>query len=61
MSMEFMGLNEEYRKMYEENINQMLKAIAEDNRFEEHIRNLCITALNWSLEKKVNVLNIVTQ
>lgn len=61
MSIEFMGLNEEYRKMYEENINQMLKAIAEDNRFEEHIRNLCNTALNWSLEKKVNVLNIVTQ
>ena len=61
MSIEFMSLNEEYRKMYEENINQMLKAIAEDNRFEEHIRNLCNTALNWSLEKKVNVLNIVTQ
>ena len=32
-----------------------------DNRFEEPIRNLCNTALNWSLEKKVNVLNIVTQ
>jgi hypothetical protein len=61
MSIEFMSLNEEYRKMYEENINQMLKAIAEDNRFEEQIRNLCNTALNWSLEKKVNVLNIVTQ
>jgi uncharacterized protein YihD (DUF1040 family) len=60
MSIEFMSLNEEYRKMYEENINQMLKAIAEDNRFEEQIRNLCNTALNWSLEKKVNVLNIVT-
>ena len=61
MSIEFMSLNEEYRKMYEENINQMLKAIAKDNRFEEPIRNLCNTALNWSLEKKVNVLNIVTQ
>jgi hypothetical protein len=61
MSIEFMSLNEEYRKMYEENINQMLKAIAEDNRFEDSIRNLCNTALNWSLEKKVNVLNIVTQ
>ena len=61
MSIEFMSLNEEYRRMYEENINQMLKAISEDNRFEEPIRNLCNTALNWSLEKKVNVLNIVTQ
>lgn len=61
MSIEFMSLNEEYRMMYEENINQMLKAIAEDNRFEDSIRNLCITALNWSLEKKVNVINIVTQ
>lgn len=61
MSKEFMNLNEEYRKMYEETINQMLCTIADDNRFEEHIRNLCNTALNWSLDKKVNVINIVTK
>ena len=61
MSKEFMNLNAEYRKMYEETINQMLVTIADDNRFEEPIRNLCNTALNWSLDKKVNVINIVTQ
>ena len=63
MSKEFMNLNEEYRKMYEETINQMLNTITEDNRFEDTIRNLCKQALinNWELEKKVNILNIVTR
>lgn len=63
MSREFMSLNEEYRKMYEESINQMLKSIIEDNRFEDTIRNLCKQALinNWELEKKINILNIVTR
>lgn len=63
MSKEFMNLNEEYRKMYEETINQMLTTITEDNRFEDTIRNLCSEALNnnWALEKKVNVINIVTK
>jgi hypothetical protein len=63
MSKEFMNLNEEYRKMYEETINQMLSTITEDNRFEDTIRNLCKQALinNWELEKKINILNIVTR
>ena len=61
MSIEFMSLEKEYREIYEASIDQMLKAVIVDDRFEEHIRNLCNTALNWSLEKKVNVLNIVTQ
>ena len=63
MSIEFMNLNEEYRKMYEETINQMLTTITEDNRFEDTIRNLCNQALinNWELEKKVNIINIVTR
>jgi hypothetical protein len=58
-----MNLNEEYRKMYEETINQMLNTITEDNRFEDTIRNLCKQALinNWELEKKVNIINIVTR
>ena len=41
MSIEFMNLNEEYRKMYEVSINQMLQAVIDDNRFEETIRHLC--------------------
>ena len=63
MSKEFMNLNEEYRKIYEETINQMLSTITEDNRFEDTIRNLCKQALinNWELEKKINILNIVTR
>lgn len=63
MSREFMNLNEEYRKMYEETINQMLSTITEDNRFEDTIRNLCKQALinNWELEKKINIINIVTK
>ena len=63
MSKEFMNLNEEYRKMYEETLNQMLSTITEDNRFEDTIRNLCKQALinNWELEKKINILNIVTR
>ena len=58
-----MNLNEEYRKMYEETINQMLSTITEDNRCEDTIRNLCKQALinNWELEKKINILNIVTR
>jgi hypothetical protein len=61
MSKEFMNLSEEYIMMYEENINQMLRTIADDNRFQESIRNLCANALNWSLDKKLNVINIVTK
>jgi len=62
MSKEFMNLNEEYRTMYQNTIDQMLKQIADDNRFEDTIRNLCNQALinNWELEKKVNIINIVT-
>ena len=62
MSKEFMNLNEEYRKMYEETINQMISTVADDNRFEETIRHLCAEALNnnWELEKKVNIINIIT-
>ena len=58
-----MNLKEEFRKMYEETINQMLRTITEDNRFEDTIRNLCKQALinNWELEKKINILNIVTR
>ena len=49
--------------MYEETINQMLTTIANDDRFGEPIRHLCSEALNnnWTLEKKVNVINIVTK
>ena len=63
MSKEFMNLSEEYRMMYENNINQMLKTVADDNRFTDSIRNLCSQALinNWSIEKKINIINIVTQ
>ena len=63
MSKEFMSLENEYREMYENNINQMLNAIAEDNRFEDTIQHLCKQAIenNWELEKKVNILNIVTR
>ena len=63
MSKEFMSLENEYREMYENNINQMLNAIAEDNRFEDTIRHLCKQAIenNWELEKKVNILNILTR
>ena len=63
MSKEFMNLSEEYRMMYENSINQMLKTVAVDNRFTDSIRNLCNQALinNWSIEKKINIINIVTQ
>ena len=63
MSKEFMNLSEEYRMMYENSINQMLKTVADDNRFTDSIRNLCNQALinNWSIEKKINIINIVTQ
>ena len=63
MSKEFMNLNEEYRKMYENTVNQMLSTVIEDNRFEETIRHLCAEALNnnWELEKKVNIMNIITR
>lgn len=62
MSREYMNLNEEYRKMYEENVNNMLQIVADDNRFTDTIRNLCTQALinNWELDKKVNILNIIT-
>ncbi len=63
MSKEFMNLSEEYRMLYEENINQMLATVANDKRFNDSIRNLCNHALinNWDLSKKVNIINIVTQ
>lgn len=63
MSKEFMNLGKEYREMYEVTINQMLEAVCNDNRFEDTIRNLCEQALsnNWGLEKKVNIVNIITQ
>ena len=63
MSKEFMNLSEEYRMLYEENINQMLATVANDKRFNDSIRNLCNNALinNWDLSKKVNIINIVTQ
>ena len=62
MSKEYMNLNEEYRKMYEENVNNMLQIVANVNRFTDTIRNLCTQALinNWELDKKVNILNIIT-
>lgn len=62
MSKDFMNLNKEYRLLYQNTIDQMLQQIADDNRFEDTIRNLCNQALinNWELEKKVNILNIVT-
>lgn len=62
MSKDFMNLNEEYRRMYQNTIDQMLKQIADDNRFEDTIRNLCNQAIinNWELEKKINIINIVT-
>ena len=62
MSKEFMNLNTEYRKMYEEMVNQMLTTVIDDNRFEDTIRHLCAEAINnnWDLEKKVNIMNIIT-
>lgn len=63
MSKEFMDLGREYREMYEVTINQMLEAVINDNRFENTIRHLCKQALdnNWELEKKVNIVNIITK
>ena len=63
MSKEFMSLEKEYREIYEQSINQMLQAVIEDNRFEETIRHLCQEAItnNWELEKKVNIVNIITK
>lgn len=63
MSKEFMNLGREYREMYEVTINQMLEAVINDNRFEDTIRHLCKQALdnNWELEKKVNIVNIITK
>lgn len=63
MSKEFMSLNSEYREMYENSINQMLKAVIVDDRFEKTIRHLCKEALvnDWTLDKKVNIINIITR
>ena len=63
MSKEFMDLGREYREMYEVTINQMLEAVINDNRFEDTIRHLCKQALdnNWELEKKINIVNIITK
>ena len=61
MYKDYMEMNVEFRKMYEENINNMLQIIANDNTFTNTIRNLCTQALknNWELYKKVNILNII--
>ena len=63
MSQEFMNLGKEYRDIYEATINQMLEQVCNDNRFENTIRHLCKQALdnNWTLEKKVNIINIITK
>ena len=63
MSYEFMNLGKEYRDMYEVTINQMLEQVYKDERFENTIRNLCNQALinNWTLDKKVNIINIITK
>ena len=63
MSQEFMNLGREYRELYETTINQMLEQVYKDDRFENTIRHLCKQALdnNWELEKKVNIVNIVTK
>ena len=63
MSQEFMNLGKEYRDMYEVTINQMLEQVYKDERFENTIRNLCNQALdnNWALDKKVNIINIITK
>ena len=49
--------------MYENSINQMLKAVIVDDRFEKTIRHLCKEALvnDWTLDKKVNIINIITR
>jgi hypothetical protein len=63
MSQEFMNLGKEYRDIYEATINQMLEQVYNDNRFEDTIRHLCKQALdnNWALDKKVNIINIITK
>ena len=63
MSIEFMSLEKEYREMYENSINQMLKAVIDDDRFENTIRHLCKEAIvnDWVLDKKVNIINIITR
>ena len=62
MSIEFMSLDKEYIEIYEASIDQMLKAVIVDDRFENTIRHLCNEALvnNWTLDKKVNIINIIT-
>lgn len=63
MSQEFMNLGREYRELYETTINQMLEQVYKDDRFGNTIRHLCKQALdnNWELEKKVNIVNIITK
>ena len=63
MSKEFMNLGEEYRKAYEQTIDQLLETVINDNRFTDTIRNLCNQAIknNWSLDKKINIVNIITR
>ena len=63
MYKDYMEMNVEFRKMYEENINNMLQIIANDNTFTNTIRNLCAQALknNWEIYKKVNILNIINK
>ena len=63
MYKDYMEMNVEFRKMYEENINNMLQIVANDNTFTNTIRHLCTQALknNWEIYKKVNILNIINK
>ena len=63
MYKDYMEMNVEFRKMYEENINNMPQIVANDNTFTNTIRNLYTQALknNWELYKKVNILNIINK
>lgn len=61
MSKDFMNLDNEYKKIYEKTINEILENVSTDNTFNDTIRNLCKQALinNWDLTKKVNIVNII--
>ena len=61
MSKDFYKLNNYEREMYELTINGMLLDIYESNLFTDTIRNLCHQALinEWTLDKKINIINIV--
>jgi len=63
MSKEFMELGQEYIMTYEKAINQLLQVVTTDETFSDTIRHLCHEAIynNWSLEKKVNIVNMITR